>query len=199
MSATLIINALVVNAGGIVEADVRIRDGRIAQIGAGLTCYGDEELVDAACCHLLPGLIDTCIPAPDLQPEAVAAWVAAGVTSCTGLSAAAAAGLVNHAGDTPRADGEATRVDLSAALEAIADGRDTAEALAERAAHVPARRHRLCERGFLVEGGWADLVLIDLAPSDAVHIRAVWVSGEKVVDGGRLLEARPGLALVFAD
>jgi dihydroorotase-like cyclic amidohydrolase len=205
MSATLIINAQVVNEGRIVEADVRLRDGRIAQIGQGLTCYGDEELVDAAGCYLLPGLIDDGARS-EAGPEYAAACVAGGVTSCLGLSAAAAAGLVNHAGATPRADlaDGADALGLLAALDAVRDGRDRLEALVERAVHAKARLHRLHGRGFVVEDGWADLVLVDLeTPSHAADgtacVQTTWVNGEKVWNAGSLLDARPGQALVLAD
>ncbi len=199
MSATLIINARVVNEGRTVEADVRLRDGRIAQVGQGLTCYGDEELVDAAGRYLLPGVIDARAPAPDAGPDAVAALVAAGITSCLGLSAAAAAGLVNHAGDAPRppADDEAP-VDLRAALDAVIDGRDTLEALVERVMHAPARRFQVAERGYIREDWWADLVVVDLEEPTVARVVTTWVNGEKVWDDGRVPDGRPGRQLDFA-
>ncbi|UOG91762.1 MAG: dihydroorotase [Candidatus Thiothrix sulfatifontis] len=57
MSSLLIVNANVVNEGQIVEADVFIRDGRIAAIGKHLSAPG-VEVLDAAGRHLLPGMID---------------------------------------------------------------------------------------------------------------------------------------------
>ena len=57
MSSLLIVNANVVNEGQIVEADVLIRDGRIAAIGKHLSAPG-VEVLDAAGRHLLPGMID---------------------------------------------------------------------------------------------------------------------------------------------
>jgi len=57
MSSLLIVNANVVNEGQIVEADVLIRDGRIAAIGKHLSAP-DVEVLDAAGRHLLPGMID---------------------------------------------------------------------------------------------------------------------------------------------
>lgn len=196
MSATLIINARVVNEGRTVEADVRLRDGRIAQVGQGLTCYGDEELVDAAGRYLLPGVIDTRAPAPAVGADHLAA---AGITSCLGLSAAAAAGLVNHAGDAPRppADDEAP-VDLQAALDAVLDDRDTLEALVERVMHASARRFQVAERGYIREDWWADLVLVDLELPTVARVVTTWVNGEKVWDDGRVLDACPGRQLDFA-
>ncbi|MCU0753945.1 MAG: hypothetical protein MUE46_02335 [Xanthomonadales bacterium] len=204
MSATLIINALVVNEGRTVEADVRIRDGRITQIGGGLTCYGDEELVDAACRCLLPGLIE--VQTGPVDAQSLSALLAGGVTSHAGLSAAAAGGLLNHA-DTapPAADGSAEAVHLLALLEAVLDGTDVLEALVERVIHARARRLRLHERGYVREDAWADLVLIDLAQpgvgADGRAYRAsvvgTWVNGEQVWDGERLRDVRPGRALAF--
>ncbi|OQX10276.1 MAG: dihydroorotase [Thiothrix lacustris] len=57
MSSLLIVNANVVNEGQIVEADVLIRDGRIAAIGKHLAAPG-VDMLDAAGRHLLPGMID---------------------------------------------------------------------------------------------------------------------------------------------
>ncbi len=53
----LIVNARLVNEGTVTEADVRVKDGRIAEIGSGLTADG-ERVIDAAGRHLLPGMID---------------------------------------------------------------------------------------------------------------------------------------------
>lgn len=199
MSATLIINALVVNEGRTVEADVRVREGRIAQIGQGLTCYGDEELVDAAGCCLLPGLIDEVGTSSD--PDQVARLMAGGVTSSLVLSAAAAAGLLNHVPDGQPSKLPATDVpaSLPTALEAVRDGRDTLEALVERAVHEPARRLGLRDRGYVREDAWADLVLVDPAAAGSAAVLMVWVNGTKVWNDGALLDARPGQALAFAD
>lgn len=208
MGATLIINACVVNEGRSVEADVRLRDGRITQVGQGLTCYGDEELVDAAGRHLLPGVIDE----RGLPADAAAVLVAGGVTSSLGLTADAAHGLLNHVDvahvpDVASADAVCEAGLIPARLEAVFDGAETLEGLVERLIHAPARRLRLEGRGFVCEDGWADLVLVDLEQpgvgSDGVHYRAsvvmTWVNGEKVWDGNQLLDARPGRLLQFAD
>lgn len=40
------------------RADVRCRDGRIVEIGTGLVASGDEEVIEARCGALLPGLHD---------------------------------------------------------------------------------------------------------------------------------------------
>lgn len=209
MSATLIINALVVNEGRTVEADVRIRDGRIAQIGAGLTCYGDEELVDAACRCLLPGLIgrhDAFAPA---DPDPVRGLLAGGITTGLGLSASRAGGWINHLGEVaadPGADAGAGAAHLPALLEAVVDGTDVVEALVERVIHARARRLGLQDRGFVREDAWADLVLVDLAQpavgpdgkSYRTRVIGTWVNGVQVWDGERLSDAKPGRLVELA-
>lgn len=58
MSSTLIVNARLVNEGTIRQGDLRIENGRIAQIGTGLEARPGETVVDAAGRWLLPGMID---------------------------------------------------------------------------------------------------------------------------------------------
>src|SRR5690606_1163745 len=58
MPSTLITNARLVNEGRQTEGDLRIEDGRIAQIGSGLQARAGEEVVDARGRWLLPGMID---------------------------------------------------------------------------------------------------------------------------------------------
>src|SRR3546814_21044030 len=58
MSETLIVNAGLVNEGREFDGDLRIRDGRIAEIGSGLGARQGETVVDAAGRRLLPGMID---------------------------------------------------------------------------------------------------------------------------------------------
>jgi dihydroorotase len=55
----LIVNARVVNEGQVIEADVRVRRGRIDQIGPGLSSRHGETIVNARGRYLLPGMIDT--------------------------------------------------------------------------------------------------------------------------------------------
>ena len=56
----LIVNGLVVDGTGAParQADVRIRDGRIAEIGSGLAAQG-EQVIDAAGAVVAPGFIDS--------------------------------------------------------------------------------------------------------------------------------------------
>ena len=58
MSSTLITNARMVNEGRTFDGDLRIENGRIAQIGNGLAPRDGEQVVDAAGRWLLPGMID---------------------------------------------------------------------------------------------------------------------------------------------
>jgi len=58
MSSTLITNARMVNEGRTFDGDLRIENGRIAQIGSGLAPRDGEQVVDAAGRWLLPGMID---------------------------------------------------------------------------------------------------------------------------------------------
>jgi len=54
----LIINARSVNEGRVFDADLRIRSGRIDQIGTNLGSRADEAVFDAAGRCLMPGMID---------------------------------------------------------------------------------------------------------------------------------------------
>ena len=59
MSSLLICNAKIVNEGLIQEADVFIKDGRIAQIGSDLSHLTSQQFIDASGQYLLPGMIDS--------------------------------------------------------------------------------------------------------------------------------------------
>jgi len=88
LSNTLIINARLVNEGCEFEADLRIGQGRIAEIGSGLSAHAGEAVVDARGRWLLPGMIDDQVhfrePGSghkgDIATESAAA-VAGGLTS----------------------------------------------------------------------------------------------------------------------
>ncbi|MBB5016291.1 dihydroorotase [Rehaibacterium terrae] len=88
MSAWLITNATLVNEGRRFEADLRVRDDRIEQIGGGLSARPGERVYDASGLWLLPGVIDAQVHfrepgmehKGDLATEPAAA-VAGGVTS----------------------------------------------------------------------------------------------------------------------
>lgn len=88
MTSTLIVNARLVNEGRQFEGDLRIADGRIAEIGSGLAARPGEGVVDAAGRWLLPGMIDDQVHfrepglthKGDIASESAAA-VAGGLTS----------------------------------------------------------------------------------------------------------------------
>lgn len=88
MPSTLIVNARMVNEGRIFDGDLRIDNGRIAQIGTGLQPQDGDTVVDAAGRWLLPGMIDDQVHfrepglthKGDIATESAAA-VAGGLTS----------------------------------------------------------------------------------------------------------------------
>lgn len=85
---TLIVNARLVNEGREFDGDLRFADGRITEIGAGLSARAGETVIDAAGRRLLPGMIDDQVHfrepglehKGDLATESAAA-VAGGLTS----------------------------------------------------------------------------------------------------------------------
>ncbi len=88
MSKLLIRNARLVNEGRVVETDVRIEDGFIAQIGQNLSDAGVNQSIDADGQYLLPGVIDDQVHfrEPGLTHKATIqsesrAGIAGGVTS----------------------------------------------------------------------------------------------------------------------
>lgn len=89
MSNYLIKGAEVVNEGRIYQADLRIEEGRIAEISeAGLSVRPNEQLIEAEGLHLIPGMIDDQVHfrepglthKAEIYTEAKAA-VAGGITS----------------------------------------------------------------------------------------------------------------------
>lgn len=88
MSATLIVNARLVNEGRETENDLLIENGRIAKIAASIDARPGDQVVDAAGRWLLPGMIDDQVHfrepglthKGDIASESAAA-VAGGLTS----------------------------------------------------------------------------------------------------------------------
>ena len=107
---------------------------------------------------------------------------------------------------------------LNAALELVHEGQLTTAQVVQKFAHAPAQLFDVGERGFLREGYWADLVLIDDAPltvrrEDVLskcawspfagttfhsRIASTWVNGMQVWDGARLVGVPQGQRLAFA-
>ncbi|GHB96277.1 dihydroorotase [Thermomonas carbonis] len=88
MTSTLIVNARLVNEGREFDGDLRFSDGRIAEIGNGLSARDGETVIDAAGRRLLPGMIDDQVhfrePGMEYKADMAiesAAAVAGGLTS----------------------------------------------------------------------------------------------------------------------
>lgn len=106
---------------------------------------------------------------------------------------------------------------LVAALELVHEGRLTTAQVVNKVSHAPARLFDVKERGFLREGYWADLVLVDDEPftvrrEDVLskcgwspfegttfrsRIAATWVNGRMVWNGQQLLGTAGGVRLEF--
>jgi dihydroorotase len=101
-------------------------------------------------------------------------------------------------------------------FEQVHAGRCTVATVVEKTAHAPARLFGIRDRGFVREGYWADLVLVDPAGAscdEPVHakcgwspfsgfrfgarIRATWVNGELRYRDGRFLPGAAGRAVEF--
>ena len=107
---------------------------------------------------------------------------------------------------------------LNAALELVYEGHLTNAQVVQKFAHAAAQLFDVRERGFLREGYWADLVLIDDTPltvrrEDVLskcgwspfegttfhsRIASTWVNGVQVWNGSRLLGSPQGQRLEFA-
>ena len=107
---------------------------------------------------------------------------------------------------------------LQCALERWFDGLLPLEVIVEKTAHASAKRFGVRDRGFLREGCWADLTLIDVespqtvtreqviskcgwSPFDGYTFRssiaATWVNGHLAWHDGKLDDSQPGLRLEF--
>lgn len=108
---------------------------------------------------------------------------------------------------------------LQSALEHVFDGKLTLERLVETTSHAPATVFAIAGRGFLREGYFADLALIDLETPQTVKrddvlskcawspfegdtfrasIAATWVNGHLVWNAGKLALSESGKRLEFA-
>jgi dihydroorotase len=107
---------------------------------------------------------------------------------------------------------------LNAALELVHAGRLTNAQVVQKFAHAPAQLFDVSERGFLREGYWADLVMVDDAPYTVeredvlskcgwspfegttfhTRIASTWVNGMLAWDGRKLLGEPGGQRLGFA-
>jgi dihydroorotase len=107
---------------------------------------------------------------------------------------------------------------LLAALELVHEGRMSTAQVVQKASHASAQLFDVAERGFLREGYFADLVLIDDVPltvrrEDVLskvgwspfegmtfrsRIGATWVNGQLAWDGAKLVGTPNGQRLRFA-
>jgi dihydroorotase len=108
---------------------------------------------------------------------------------------------------------------LQSALESVFKGDLTLERLVETVSHAPATLFSIKDRGFLREGCFADLALVDLDAPQTVKrddvvskcgwspfegdtfrssIAATWVNGNLMWNSGRLDDLRRGQRLEFA-
>ncbi len=108
---------------------------------------------------------------------------------------------------------------LQCALERWFDGQLPLELIVERTAHAPAKLFNVSERGFIREGYWADLTLIDTAAPQPVtresviskcgwspfegttfrsSVAATWVNGHLAWNDGKLDDTQLGRRLEFA-
>ena len=107
---------------------------------------------------------------------------------------------------------------LNVMLEFYHNGKISLERIVEKMCHAPATCFRVSERGFIDEGYWADLVLVDLdtpwqVKKDNIHYKCGWspfeghtfrgqvastiVSGHLAYHEGRFYEDKKGERLVF--
>ena len=101
-------------------------------------------------------------------------------------------------------------------FEQVRSGRCTVATVVEKTAHAPARLFDIRARGFIREGYWADLVLVDPTAGSrdepihakcgwspfsgfafAARVRATWVNGELRYRDGRFLPGAGARALEF--
>ena len=107
---------------------------------------------------------------------------------------------------------------LNAALELVHEGKLTTAQVVQKFAHAPAQLFDVAERGFLREGYFADLVLVDDTPFTVQRaqvlskcgwspfegrtfhsrIASTWVNGVLAWDGERLVGGPTGQRLAFA-
>jgi dihydroorotase len=105
-----------------------------------------------------------------------------------------------------------------AALELHHDGVLGIEEIVTRTSHNVANRFRVLERGFLREGFWADLVLVDTSHTTEITservlskcgwspfegrvfrsaVKSTWVNGQQVWQDGQIIESDAAARLQF--
>lgn len=175
-------------------------DNDYAQLGNRIKCnpaiktYGDREALRAG---LKNGLID--VVATDHAPH---------------LLSEKQGGIFKAASGMPL-----VQYSLVAMLEMARKGVFTTEMVVDKMCHAPATLYRINRRGFIREGYYADLVLVDntasyvvktvdikskcgWSPFEGVHlhnrVHTTFVNGEKVYENGEIIENVRGQRLTFS-
>jgi dihydroorotase len=107
---------------------------------------------------------------------------------------------------------------LTVMLQLFHQKKISLEKIVEKMCHAPADLFRIDKRGYLREGYWADLVLVDLnqawevnksnilykcgwSPFEGMHfdsqITHTFVNGNLVFENGQILDSAPGMRLIF--
>ncbi|MBN1596764.1 MAG: dihydroorotase [Bacteroidales bacterium] len=107
---------------------------------------------------------------------------------------------------------------LVAMLEMHRNGKISLEKIVEKMCHFPAEIFHVSERGYIREGYWADIVLVDPAVKWTVHrnnilykcgwspfegyefrsaVHSTFINGSLVYDQGKIIEAKAAKALEF--
>ncbi len=174
-------------------------DNDYAQSGNRIKCnpaiktYGDREALRAG---LKNGLID--VVATDHAPHLISEKQGGCFTAASGMP------LVQYS--------------LVAMLEMARNGIFTPEMVVDKMCHAPAILYRINKRGFIREGYYADLVLVDdkasclveakdikskcsWSPFEGVHlhnrVHTTFVNGEKVYENGEIIETVRGKRLTY--
>src|SRR5690606_20722166 len=107
---------------------------------------------------------------------------------------------------------------LTAMMEMAEQGVFTRELVVEKMSHAPATLFRIEKRGFIREGYYADLVLLNPRANETITdasvrykcgwspfagttfkhaVKNTWVNGQMVYDNGRIQSQQKGQRLVF--
>jgi dihydroorotase len=188
----------------------------------------DKRITAEACVHHLyfndaayvtKGADITCNPAIKSAADQAALWAA---VNDGRLDVIATDHAPHTAEEKARPYGQApaglplVQHGLLTLFEHVHAGRFTVETVVEKTAHAPARLFGIAERGFIREGYWADLVLVDpttpasnipilakcgWSPFDGVtfgsHVRMTWVNGVLRYHDGVFPDGSGGRALEF--
>ena len=106
---------------------------------------------------------------------------------------------------------------LLAMMEKVEEGKISIERVVEKMAHAPATLFNIADRGYIREGYFADLVIVDAVKTDVTkesllykcgwspfegvtfsnRIHSTFVNGELVYANGNIIEGQSGSRLLF--